>query len=348
MAPAPPRRLTLKRAALAADKRGVPPYEPEIIELFAVQLERRATAVRRGFTLAGLALGAIFGSFPLTSPGAAWPIPHVFGFATLLLGAAIGAFIGWVVGEGRAAMYRLHAQTTLCQLHAQRTTLAIWRLLQDRHEDLRAELPRLNSVEREVEALVASDAVEVSSERDDAVEASLEDENADEASGEEESAEPGPEPEPVFAPAARLAPPPQTPTLAAVEPPRFADALRAEAPEVARPEETPAPFVPLSASFPPVPGPVPLSAVPREPFVPVSVPERAPAAPPVPVSPPPAALFVPVSAPSPAPFAPSTAPEPSRTHEQAPSPSVAAHAAPSALRPAGSASLPIQPPPLSE
>jgi hypothetical protein len=313
----------------------VPSYEPEVIELFAVQLERRATAVRRGFTLAGLALGAIFGSFPLTSLGAAWPIPHVFGFATLLVGATIGAFIGWVVGEGRAAMYRLHAQTTLCQLHAQRTTLAIWRLLQDRHEDLRAELPRLNAVEHEVEALVASDAVE----------ASVEDENANEFSGEEKSAEP--EPEPVFAPAARLAPPPQTPTLAAAEPTRFAEALRAEAPEVARvPEE--APFVPVSASsLPSVPGPVPLSAVPREPFAPVSVPERAPEAAPVPVSPSPAAPFVPVSAPSPAPFAPSGAPAPSRTREQAPSPSVAAHAAPSALRQAG-ASLPIQPPPLSE
>jgi hypothetical protein len=348
VAPAPPRRLTLKRAALAADKRGVPSYEPEVIELFAVQLERRARAVRRGFTLAGLALGAIFGSFPLTSLGAAWPIPHVFGFATLLVGAAIGAFIGWVVGEGRAAMYRLHAQTTLCQLHAQRTTLAIWRLLQDRHEDLRAELPRLNAVEREVEALVASDAIEVSSERDDAVEASLEDENAHEVYEAEESADP--EPEPVFAPAARLAPPPQTPTLAAVEPPGFAAALRAEAPEVARvPEETPPPFVPVTASLlPSVPGPVPLSAVPREPFVPISVPEAAPATAPVPVSPPPVAPFVPVSAPSPAPFAPSAAPAPSRTHEQAPSPSVAAQVAPSALRQAGGASLPIQPPPLSD
>ncbi len=34
-------------------------------------------------------------------------------------------------------MYRLHAQTTLCQLHAQRTSLAIWRLLKDRPAEQR-------------------------------------------------------------------------------------------------------------------------------------------------------------------------------------------------------------------
>ena len=119
-------------------KEAVPSYEPEVIERFAAQLERRARAVRRGFTAGGLLLGALFGSFPLTSFGNAWPIPHIFGFTTLLVGAGVGALIGWVVGEGRAAMYRLHAQTTLCQLHAQRTTLAIWRLLKSAPSPSRA------------------------------------------------------------------------------------------------------------------------------------------------------------------------------------------------------------------
>jgi hypothetical protein len=137
MGSTPPRRLTLKRSARATDDRTVPSYEPEVIERFAAQLERRARAVRRGVTVAGGVLGAIFGSIPLTPLGSAWPIPHVFGFTTLLVGACIGAFIGWVVGDGRAEMYRLHAQTTLCQLHAQRTSLAIWRLLQERPADQR-------------------------------------------------------------------------------------------------------------------------------------------------------------------------------------------------------------------
>jgi hypothetical protein len=156
----------------------MPSYEPEVIERFASQLERRAKAVRRGFTLGGSALGAAFGSIPLTPLGRAWPIPHVFGFTTLVAGIAIGALIGWVVGEGRAAMYRLHAQTTLCQLHAQRTTLAIWRLLQERPTESR--LPELDA-NPEPDADVEPDF----------------------------APEPDLEPEPILPPAARLAALPQ-------------------------------------------------------------------------------------------------------------------------------------------
>jgi hypothetical protein len=211
----------------------VPSYEPEVIERFAAQLERRARAVRRGFTLCGLALGALFGSFPLTSYGSAWPIPHILGFTTLVLGAGVGALIGWVVGEGRAAMYRLHAQTTLCQLHAQRTTLAIWRLLQERPDTHRvAEFTR--DLELEPEA--------------------------------EREPEPEPEPEPVLAPAARLAaPPPLRPAPLRVEPTRIAEPVqvRPPAPEpLPAPPPTPArePFVPVSAA-PPAYEPAPAVAV---------------------------------------------------------------------------------------
>jgi predicted lipid-binding transport protein (Tim44 family) len=119
----------------------VPPYDPEVIEQFAAQLERRAVSVKRGFTIFGAALGAVFGSVPLTPLHVAWPVPQVFGFATLLGGIGIGALIGWVVGEGRAALHRLHAQTTLCQLHAQRTSLAIWRLLEQKRAEAPAPVP---------------------------------------------------------------------------------------------------------------------------------------------------------------------------------------------------------------
>ena len=103
-----------------------PPYEPEKIERCAALLERRAVAVRRGLTLGGGLVGALFGSVPLTPLGDAWPIPSIFGFATLIGGAA--------VGDGRAEMLRLHAQMTLCTLHAQRATIAIWKLLRAREE----------------------------------------------------------------------------------------------------------------------------------------------------------------------------------------------------------------------
>ncbi|MHB8641777.1 MAG: hypothetical protein ACYDA3_02655 [Gaiellaceae bacterium] len=119
----------------------VPPYDPDVIERFAARLERRAVAVRRGMTATGAVFGALVGSVPLTPLHVAWPVPQLFGFATLLAGAGAGALIGYVVGDGRAEINRLHAQTTLCALHAQRTSLAIWRLLEHRGEPGAAPAP---------------------------------------------------------------------------------------------------------------------------------------------------------------------------------------------------------------
>jgi hypothetical protein len=113
---------------------GVPPYDPDVIERFAARLDARARALVRGATLAGAAVGGIVGSVPLSPVGAVWPIPEVFGIATLLAGSLVGAMIGFVVGSGRAELHRLHAQTVLCQLHAQRATLAIWKLLREREQ----------------------------------------------------------------------------------------------------------------------------------------------------------------------------------------------------------------------
>lgn len=188
----------------------MPSYDPEVIERFAAQLERRAKAVRRGFTAGGLVLGGLFGSIPLTPLGRAWPIPHIFGFTTFLVGLCVGALIGWVVGEGRAEMYRLHAQTTLCQLHAQRTSLAIWRLLQERGES-----PSVPAVEPEFEF---------------EFEPELEPEPAEEL-------------EPVLAPTARLAAPPP-PAYAAppapVEPPTYLEPPADFDPPASLPAPTPA------------------------------------------------------------------------------------------------------------
>ena len=112
-----------------------PPYDPEVIERFAARLDTRARALVRGASLAGAGAGALVGAVPLSPLGKVWPIPAVFGVATLLTGALVGALIGFVVGSGRAELHRLHAQTVLCQLHAQRATLAIWKLLRDRDRD---------------------------------------------------------------------------------------------------------------------------------------------------------------------------------------------------------------------
>ena len=100
-------------------------YEPRVILEHANRLNRRADSM--GFTSAiiGAVIGCFFGAVPLTSLGDRWPIPHQFGFGTLLAGILVGALAGYVIGDARAFGYRLQAQSSLCQLHLERNTAAL-------------------------------------------------------------------------------------------------------------------------------------------------------------------------------------------------------------------------------
>jgi hypothetical protein len=100
----------------------LPEYDPRVIEQFAENLYRKASAFVAGSVALGAALGAAFGAVPLTSLGASWPLPPIFGFATLLVGGCFGAAIGYVIGDTRSFGYRLQAQTALCQLQTERNT----------------------------------------------------------------------------------------------------------------------------------------------------------------------------------------------------------------------------------
>jgi hypothetical protein len=115
----------LKRSGPRADERFVaslPDYDPRVIEQFAENLYRKASAFVAGSVAIGAALGAAFGAVPLTSLGASWPVPSVFGFATLLIGGIFGGAIGYVIGDTRSFGYRLQAQSALCQLQTERNT----------------------------------------------------------------------------------------------------------------------------------------------------------------------------------------------------------------------------------
>jgi hypothetical protein len=99
-------------------------YDPQVIERFAASLYRKAISAQKGSVAVGVLLGAIFGGVPLTSLGAHWPIPHSFGFATMLVGAIVGGVIGFVIGDARSFGYKLQAQAALCQVEIQRNTQA--------------------------------------------------------------------------------------------------------------------------------------------------------------------------------------------------------------------------------
>ena len=91
-------------------------FDPTIMEQFAQQLLKKADSVRVGSAVAGGVVGVIFGAVPLTPLASVWPIPAIFGFATILLGALAGVLVGYVVGEGRAFRLRVQAQTALFQV----------------------------------------------------------------------------------------------------------------------------------------------------------------------------------------------------------------------------------------
>ena len=110
-------------------------FDPTVIERHAAYLYRRAVALTRGFIIVGAVLGATAGAYPLTR-WSHWPIPHVFGVATLLFGALAGGLMGYVIGDFRAEGVRLQAQLVLHQLQLERNTAAIADVLTRQLEQL--------------------------------------------------------------------------------------------------------------------------------------------------------------------------------------------------------------------
>ena len=110
----------------------LPSYDPRVIEQFADKLYRKASAFVVGSVVVGAALGAAFGAVPLTSLGDSWPVPSIFGFATLLVGGIFGGVIGYVIGDTRSFGYRLQAQSALCQLQVERNMAVLARAVATR------------------------------------------------------------------------------------------------------------------------------------------------------------------------------------------------------------------------
>src|SRR3954468_20888357 len=94
-----------------------------IIEQYAQHLERKASGLVLRFTAFGALVGAVLGGFPLFQSASSALVPHHLGYATLLLGAAAGGYLGWSFGKRRAIEIRFQAQIALHQLQVEQTLM---------------------------------------------------------------------------------------------------------------------------------------------------------------------------------------------------------------------------------
>jgi hypothetical protein len=241
----------------------LPDFDPGIIERYVENTYRKAHAVFMGSVVAGVMIGTVFGAIPLTSLGDAWPIPKMFGFATMILGAIVGGTVGYLIGDTRAFLARLHGQTALAQIHAA--------------NDARLALAAV----REIQALAT---------RRTAARPA-----APAAPPEAPPAQVEPVPEPVVQPVAPAAVAPAAvvpaPVVAAVPPPVVhvvPDPVPAEpqpepaAPAAPAPAPAPAPVEAVPAPLEAVPAPVEAAPAPVPPTLVVAASaEQAPPAPPV-------------------------------------------------------------------
>lgn len=93
-------------------------YDRSVIQEFADKLYARARAIVVVFTLVGFFVGLVAGGALSNSA------LRVLGPAGVVVVAVVGALIGLVIGQSRAFMLKLQAQTALCQAQIEENTRA--------------------------------------------------------------------------------------------------------------------------------------------------------------------------------------------------------------------------------
>jgi len=93
-----------------------------IFEQWAKHLESKASGIIVASMVAGGLVGALLGGVPLLhiSNGV---VPHHLGYATMLVGAAAGAYLGWSFGERRATGLRLQAEVARRQFQVEQSLI---------------------------------------------------------------------------------------------------------------------------------------------------------------------------------------------------------------------------------
>jgi len=116
-------------------------YDPTVIERHAAALHQKAESRVARFTFFGFLIGSVIGGSTVVAPMVSSVhslLPHRFAYAAIVMGAAAGAYLGYLIGQSRAVALRLQANLAVHQLEIGRAL--------HRFEALRVPLPAAASL----------------------------------------------------------------------------------------------------------------------------------------------------------------------------------------------------------
>jgi len=114
-------------------------FDPTSIERHALALHQKAGSRVARFTIFGVLIGTALGASAIIAPMVSSVhslLPHRYAYAAVVMGAAAGAYLGYLMGQSRAVALRLQANVAVHQVEIGRACTASKRcasLFQVRH-----------------------------------------------------------------------------------------------------------------------------------------------------------------------------------------------------------------------
>jgi hypothetical protein len=94
-------------------------FDPTSIERHALALHQKAGSRVARFTIFGVLIGAALGASAIIAPMVSSVhslLPHRYAYAAVVMGAAAGAYLGYLMGQSRAVALRLQANVAVHQV----------------------------------------------------------------------------------------------------------------------------------------------------------------------------------------------------------------------------------------
>jgi len=94
-------------------------FDPTSIERHALALHQKAGSRVARFTIFGVLIGTVLGASAIIAPMVSSVhslLPHRYAYAAVVMGAAAGAYLGYLMGQSRAVALRLQANVAVHQV----------------------------------------------------------------------------------------------------------------------------------------------------------------------------------------------------------------------------------------